>query len=179
MKLFRKYEEILKPAGKKFILSRLHVRRKGVWQLAILQTGQLPVKITVNTTIHNGSEKETYELVTFGHFYKKANSVYLRYEEYSEEGTIQTVVKISGQEGALLRSGAVKMKIPFQKNKRLTGSYETPYGLFELSTVTSKIHHSFDEEVSEGEFSFLYRLTMQGSDAGTYQLTIRFEEDQS
>lgn len=147
--------------------------------MAILQTEQLPVKITVNTTIHNGSEKETYELVTFGHYYKKTSSVFLRYEEVLEEGKIQTVVKISGQEGSLLRSGAVKMRIPFQKNKRLTGSYETPYGLFELSTVTSKIQHSFDEEFKKGEFSFLYRLTMQGSDAGTYQLTIRFEEEQS
>ncbi len=150
-----------------------------MWQLANIQTEQLPVKITVNTTIHNGSEKETYELTTFGHFYKKSNSVYLRYEEFNEEGTIKTVVKISGQEGSLLRSGAVKMRIPFQKNKTATGSYETPYGILELSTATSKIDHSFDEESNRGEFNFLYRLNMQGSDTGTYQLTIRFKEDHS
>ncbi|WP_338471071.1 DUF1934 domain-containing protein [Niallia sp. XMNu-256] len=144
-----------------------------------LQTEQLPVKITVNTTIHNEDEKETYELITFGHFYQKTNSAYLRYEEILEEGTIKTLVKISGDEGSLLRTGAIKMRIPFQKNKRMTGNYETPYGILELSTATSRIHQSFDEEAKKGEFDLLYRLTMQGSDAGTYQLTIRFEEDQS
>jgi uncharacterized beta-barrel protein YwiB (DUF1934 family) len=71
------------------------------------------------------------------------------------------------------------MRIPFQKNKTATGSYETPYGILELSTATSKIDHSFDEESNMGEFNFLYRLNMQGSDTGTYQLTIRFEEDHS
>ena len=49
----------------------------------------------------------------------------------------------------------------------------------ELDTVTSKVHHSFDENVKKGEFDFLYRLKMQGSHAGTYHTTISFEEDQS
>ena len=150
-----------------------------MWQLEGLQTEQLPVKITVNTTIQNGTEKETYELITFGHYVKKTNSVFLRYEEFLEEGTINTIVKISGQEGSIIRSGAVKMRIPFQHNKTLTGKYETPYGVMELDTVTSKILHSFDEDLKKGEFDFLYRLNMQGTYAGTYHTTISFEEDQS
>ena len=88
-----------------------------MWQLEGLQTEQLPVKITVNTTIQNGTEKETYELITFGYYVKKTKSVFLRYEEFLEEGTINTIVKISGQEGSILRTGAVKMRIPFQQNK--------------------------------------------------------------
>ena len=34
------------------------------------------------------------------------------------------------------------MRLPFQQNKTLTGSYETPYGVMELKTSTSKVHHS-------------------------------------
>ena len=150
-----------------------------MWQLEGLQTEQLPVKITVNTTIQDGTEKETYELITFGYYVKKTKSVFLRYEEFLEEGTINTIVKISGQEGSILRTGAVKMRIPFQQNKSLTGRYETPYGVMELDTVTSKVHHSFDEDLKKGEFDFLYRLNMQGSYAGTYHTTISFEEDHS
>ena len=177
-------QDTLKPVSKKFILNRLYVLRKqplrnGVWQLEGLQTEQLPVKITVNTTIQNGTEKETYELITFGYYVKKAKSVFLRYEEFLEEGTINTIVKVSGQEGSILRSGAVKMRIPFQQNKSLTGRYETPYGVMELDTVTSRVHHSFDEDLKKGEFDFLYRLNMQGSYAGTYHTTISFEEDHS
>ena len=153
--------------------------RNGVWQLEGLQTEQLPVKITVNTTIQDGTEKETYELITFGYYVKKTKSVFLRYEEFLEAGTINTIVKISGQEGSILRSGAVKMRIPFELDKSLTGRYETPYGVMELDTVTSKVHHSFDEDLKKGEFDFLYRLNMQGSYAGTYHTTISFEEDHS
>ena len=44
-------------------------------------------------------------LITFGHYYKKTNSVFLRYEEFMEEDlAINTVVKISGQEGSILRT---------------------------------------------------------------------------
>ena len=64
------------------------MKRNGVWPLAGLPTEQMPVKITVNTTIQNGKEKETYELITFGHYDKKTNSVFLRYEELLEEGTL-------------------------------------------------------------------------------------------
>lgn len=140
-------------------------------------TEQLPVKITVNTTIRNGQEKETYEFTTFGHYYKKTNAIFLRYEEYMEEGAIKTVVKISGQEGSILRNGAVNMRLPFYKNKSLTGSYESPYGILEMKTSTTRINHEFNEDVRKGEIDLLYDLKMQGSHAGTYHLSIHFEED--
>jgi uncharacterized beta-barrel protein YwiB (DUF1934 family) len=140
-------------------------------------TEQMPVKITVNTTIQNGQEKETYELTTFGYYYKKTNSVFLRYEEHMEEGAIKTVVKISGQEGSILRNGAVNMRLPFYKNKSLTGSYESPYGVLEMKTSTTRISHEFNEDFRKGEIDLLYDLKMEGSNAGTYHLLITFEEE--
>ncbi|MCQ6274578.1 DUF1934 domain-containing protein [Bacillus sp. V3B] len=140
-------------------------------------TEQMPVKITVNTTIRNGQEKETYELTTFGQYYKKTNSIFLRYEEHMEEGAIKTVVKISGQEGSILRNGAVNMRLPFYKNKSLRGRYDSPYGVLEMKTLTTRISHRFDEEFRKGEIDLLYDLKMQGSHAGTYHLLITFEED--
>ena len=113
-----------------------------MWQLEGLQTEQMPVKITVNTTIQDGTEKETYELITFGHYVKKTKSVFLRYEEIMEEGTINTIVKISGQRGSILRNGAVKMRLPFQKNKTLPEAYETPYGVMEMNTLLRKSNQS-------------------------------------
>ena len=99
----------------------------------------MPVKITVKTVIRNGQEKETYELITFGHYYKKTNSFFLRYDERMEEDmVINTVVKMSSQEGSILRNGAIKMRLPFQKNKTLIGSYESPYGVLEMKTSTTQ-----------------------------------------
>lgn len=94
-----------------------------------------------------------------------------------EEGTIKTIVKVSGQEGSVLRNGAVNMKLLFQKNKSLTGSYETPYGVLEMNTSTSRINQEYDEVLKKGVIDILYDLKMQGSHAGTYHLAITFEED--
>ena len=102
-------------------------KKRGVWPLSSYPAEQMPVKITVKTVIRNGQDKEAYELTTFGQYYKKTNSTFLRYEEIMEEDlAINTVVKISSQEGSILRNGAVKMRLPFQKNKTLTGSYDSP-----------------------------------------------------
>lgn len=137
----------------------------------------MPVKISVKTTIRNGQDQETYELITFGEYIRKSSSSYLRYEEVTEEGSIQTTVKIAEREGSILRNGAVKMRLPFQKNKYLSGSYETPYGTLEMGTKTSRISHEFNEGIRKGEIDLLYDLKMQGTHAGTYHLLISFEEE--
>lgn len=160
-----------------YVYCRLYMLRKGVRPLPFFAAGQMPVKITVKTTIRNGQDQETYELITFGRYIRKTSSVFLRYDEVMEEGSIQTTVKIAEGEGSILRNGAVKMRLPFQKNKQLTGSYETPYGTLEMGTKTSRIHHEFNENIRQGEIDILYDLNMQGSHAGTYHLLISFEEE--
>jgi uncharacterized beta-barrel protein YwiB (DUF1934 family) len=137
-----------------------------------LSIPQLPVKINVKTTIDH---EETFELVLFGQYYKKENASYLQYEEVMEEGSVRTIVKMTPGEGLILRSGAVKMRLPFQVNRKMNGSYEMPFGRFETTTKTKKIEHSFDN--GQGRIDILYDFTMQGSPAGTYHLEITFQED--
>ncbi|MBP2242534.1 uncharacterized beta-barrel protein YwiB (DUF1934 family) [Cytobacillus eiseniae] len=136
------------------------------------------MKIKVKTDISNESEKETFELTAFGQYYKKENAVYLQYNEEMEEGTVKTIIKVSDQDGLILRSGAVKMRLPFQINKRLRGSYHTPYGVFETHTLTKRFVHLFDEQTNMGSIDLLYELTMQGAHAGTYHLSITFKEEE-
>ncbi len=50
------------------------------------------------------------------------------------------------------------MRLPFQKNKTLTGSYDSPYGVLEMKTSTTRISHKFDENVRKGEIDLLYDL---------------------
>lgn len=145
--------------------------------MSAFDSGQMPVKISVKTTIRNGQDKETYELIAFGQYIRKANSNYIRYEEIMEEGSIQTTVKIAEGEGSILRNGVINMRLPFQKNKYLIGRYETPYGILELETKTSRISHQFNESNRKGEIDILYDLKMQGAHAGTYHLLISFEEE--
>lgn len=129
---------------------------------------EIPVKINVKTTI---DEQETFELVVFGRAYHKGDAFFLRYEEVLEEGTVRTIVKVANEEALILRSGAVKMRLPFRLNKILRGSYEMPFGTFETSTMARRIEHI------EGLIDIVYDFTMQGTPAGTYHLEITFQED--
>ncbi|MCM3664589.1 DUF1934 domain-containing protein [Mesobacillus subterraneus] len=138
---------------------------------------QIPVKVTVKTVIYSGSEKETFELTTFGRYYKKANSSYLQYDEVMEEGDVHTTVKVSGSEVLILRSGAIKMRLHFLLNKKTPGNYKTPYGLLETSAATKRLDTDFNDEKQEGHVDLLYDMAIQGSSAGTYHLTINYKEE--
>ncbi|MCM3093943.1 MULTISPECIES: DUF1934 domain-containing protein [unclassified Cytobacillus] len=138
---------------------------------------QIPVKINVKTVIRKLGSKETFELTAFGRYYIKDSARFLQYDEVMEEGTVKTIIKMSDTDGLILRSGAVKMRLPFRMNKKLRGSYETPYGVFEMGTVTKRMVHQYDDKSSEGSIDILYDLKMQGSQAGTYHLAITFEEE--
>jgi uncharacterized beta-barrel protein YwiB (DUF1934 family) len=144
--------------------------------LPITKTEQIRVKINVKTTIQDGDNKESFEITAVGRYYKKEHSFYLQYEETSEEGEIRTVVKIAGDEALILRSGSVKMRLPFRLHEELNGSYETPYGTLLTTVLTKAINYS-DLTNSDGFVDLVYELSTQGSDAGTYHLQMTFKEE--
>lgn len=137
--------------------------------------GQKSAKIKVKTTIWNNGEQETFELTTFGRYYEKGDSIYLQYEELLEEETVKSIVKVSGDEVLILRSGAVNMRMVFSAGNKHAGRYETPYGVMGVETITKNLAHQLDKH--RGSIDVLYELHMQGALAGTYQLDISFEEE--
>ena len=140
---------------------------------------QVPVKIHVKTMIYNGKAKESIEWIGIGQYLEKETSKYIKYDEIIEEGTIKTIVKISEKEGLILRSGAVKMRLPFLMNKKKIGSYESPYGVFQLVTDTKRLELELErQQKTAGTLDILYDLKMQGSNNGTYHMTISFKEEQ-
>jgi len=138
---------------------------------------QIPVKVTVTTAIYSGMEKETFELTTFGRYYKKADSSYLQYEETMEEGEVRTTVKITGNEVLILRNGAIGMRLHFLLDKKTPGNYKTPYGVLETSALAKRIDANHNEQSQEGHVDLLYDMQIQGSEAGTYHLTIKYKEE--
>lgn len=130
---------------------------------------ELPVIIKVKTTI---DQQDTFELTVFGRYYKKRNASFLRYEEVMEEGSVRTIVKVSAADEALiLRSGAVKMRLPFRLDQTVIGSYEMPFGRFEATTTAKRM------EFGDGLIDILYDFTLQGARSGTYHLEISYQED--
>ncbi|MEH7415924.1 DUF1934 domain-containing protein [Neobacillus drentensis] len=140
--------------------------------LSNLSATEIPMKINVKTTIHQQEGSETIELKVFGRYFEKDGAAFLKYEEVLEEGTVRTIVKVTPDEALILRGGAVKMRLPFKLHKKLRGSYEMPFGVFETMTLTRRLEHT------KGLIDILYDFTMQGSPAGTYHLEITFQEDE-
>lgn len=137
---------------------------------------QAEVKITVRTTIFQGDEQDSFELTTFGRLNKKGNSFYLRYEEILEVGNIKTTVKFSENEAVILRSGAINMRLAFERSRQMKGHYETPYGMMDTLTDTKKLDHQQTNE-NEGKLDLIYDFMIQEDHAGTYHMEITYKGD--
>jgi uncharacterized beta-barrel protein YwiB (DUF1934 family) len=137
----------------------------------------MTVMINVKTTIFQEEHEEIIEGTAQGDFIEKDKSAYLQYDEISDQGSIRTIVKMAGNEALILRSGAVKMKLPFKLNQQMIGSYEMPFGKFETMTVAKNIDLFYDN--GKGKIDLLYDFSMQGAPSvGTYHLEISFQEEE-
>ncbi|WML55317.1 DUF1934 domain-containing protein [Neobacillus sp. PS3-12] len=137
----------------------------------------MTVNINVKTTIFQDGQEEIIEGTAQGDFIQKAKSSYLQYDEISDQGSIHTILKIAEDEALILRSGAVKMKLPFKLNQRMSGNYEVPFGKFETTTVAKNIDLCYDN--NKGKIDLRYDFSMQGAPSvGTYHLEITFQEEE-
>jgi uncharacterized beta-barrel protein YwiB (DUF1934 family) len=138
----------------------------------------MSVKINVKTTIFHENGKEIMETAAYGRFYQKDNASFLQYEEEGEEGKIRTTVKLAGDEGLILRNGAIKMRLPFSLNKQREGSYQLSFGQFAIFSSAQKIDHSYDAKHGKGSINIVYEFSMQGAgNSNTYHLEITFQEE--
>ncbi|WP_409303276.1 DUF1934 domain-containing protein [Peribacillus sp. SCS-155] len=146
--------------------------------MSLQDTEKLKVKVTLQTTIQNGKEKESYELVTSGTVLIKKNDIYLQYTEETEAGKTNTTIKYKNAEALLMRGGAVKMRQLFRPGGITRGHYESLYGTLPMVTKTKSIHHVFFDEQNEGEFTFHYELIMQEESLGHYIMVIKYKEEE-
>lgn len=133
--------------------------------------------IHIKTTIFQDNNKDIIESTASGRFYQRKNAFFLQYEEETAEGGIRTIVKLAGKEALILRSGAVKMRMPLKLYKELKGSYELPFVKFETAAIANKIDHSYTNDNGEGHIDLQYEFSIQGSPLVTYHLEITFKED--
>jgi uncharacterized beta-barrel protein YwiB (DUF1934 family) len=146
--------------------------------LTDINSESTPVKIHLKTTITVGDESDAFELVSFGRYYEKGDAFFLKYDEVQEEGTIHTIVKVIDTQALILRSGAVKMRMVFNEEEEMNGSYESELGTLLLTTKTKKLSHTKNLSKTEGDFNLSYELIMQGSPVGDYEMSINFKEEE-
>jgi uncharacterized beta-barrel protein YwiB (DUF1934 family) len=115
--------------------------------------------------------------MAFGRLQKTENATFLRYNEEMEVGTVATTIKLSPKGALILRSGAIKMRMNFSERQTLPGTYQTPFGTMQTETHTEKLSYLSQPNINEGTVDLIYNLTIQGSLAGTYHMTITYKEE--
>lgn len=77
---------------------------------------------------------------TRGYLYPKNPALFLKYREDRAglEG-VMTTLKIEGDRVTLIRHGTIALKQIFAIGLTTKGSYQTPYGRFQLTTVTTDL----------------------------------------
>ena len=94
-------------------------------------------------------ETETMELITEGRFVQKGDSLYLIYEESELSGIegCTTSLKVTGGCVRMKRYGeeqGIRTAIEFEKGKKFSGYYDTPFGPIELEVLTNEITNELD-----------------------------------
>ena len=119
-------------------------------------------------------EEEHYEMWLHGTLVERAGTPYIKYEEVQENQKIETTIKCTSEKALILRSGAVKMRLPLNSVAVQDGHYENMYGQIPLQTKTTTL--LFEQEGNKGRFLANYDLIINGESVGHYKLELQYQE---
>jgi len=131
------------------------------------------IKLISSITPTEGDE-ERYEMWLHGTLVERAGTPYIKYEEVQEDQKIETTIKCTSEKALILRSGAVKMRLPLNSVAVQDGHYENMYGQIPLQTKTTTL--LFEQEENRGRFLANYDLLINGESVGHYKLELQYQE---
>ncbi len=116
------------------------------------------------------------EFVTEAKLYKRGEAIYLIYEESELSGIpgCKTRLKLKNGEVQMKRFGqgvGSGNEIRFEKGKRYTGLYETPFGAIEMEVLTNKLENTLSEQ-GDGYIDIDYSISLKGLLEGRNRLNI-------
>lgn len=122
-------------------------------------------------------EEEQLEFMTEGKFYEKDDSIYLSYDESEFSGMegCTTSLKITGDKIQMRRFGhsvPLDTEIQFEKGKRFTGYYDTPFGAVEMEVLTNDIVNNINKDAAKGTLNIDYHISLRGLSEGRNRLDI-------
>jgi len=126
---------------------------------------------------HAGNTEEVQlEFVTEGKIFETDKTLCLIYEESDLSGTpgCMTMLEFEGGQIRLSRQGegiGIDTEIEFQKGKRYTGYYDTPFGAIEMEVLTNNIESSLSAE-GTGSVNIDYNISLKGLTEGRNSLNI-------
>jgi uncharacterized beta-barrel protein YwiB (DUF1934 family) len=116
------------------------------------------------------------EFITEGRFYTRGKSVYLVYDESDFSGMegCTTSLRITGDKIRMKRYGEDVpdgTSIEFEKGKRFSGWYETPFGSVEMEVLTNDIDNRLTGE-GKGSLNIDYHVSLKGLTESRSRLSI-------
>lgn len=137
-------------------------------------------KVTVhirNAQLVDG-QPENIEMTVVGEAYAEDNRIAICYEEYDEEmQKIETVVRAEADKFvSVTRSGAYQSQMLFERGKRNTSVYSTPYGDLVMGMYTKTIENTLPlEGAMNGTLSFSYTTDFAGQGGIENAMTLKVE----
>lgn len=120
--------------------------------------------------------EDTMEFITEAQLYKKGEALYLIYDESELSGIpgCRTRLKFKDGKVQLKRFGegaGLGNEIRFEKGKRYTGLYDTPFGPLEIEVLTNELENTLSEEGC-GQLDIDYSISLKGLTEGRNKLNI-------
>lgn len=136
-------------------------------------------EIMVKIKGHQVSEtsgEDSMEFVTEAKLYEKGEAMYLIYDESELSGIpgCKTRLKLKGTQVQMKRigqNGSIGHEIHFEKGKRYTGFYETPFGPIEMEVLTNKLENTLSAD-GDGHVDIDYSISLKGLLEGRNKLNI-------
>ena len=124
-----------------------------------------------------GELEDEMEFVSDAKMYERAGARYLLYDESEFSGFpgCKTSLKLTDSSIRMKRIGGEEKgfgtDLIFEKGKRFTSIYETPYGSFDMEVLTTDIRSNLDDE-GYGRIVLGYDVSLQGMDEGRNEIDI-------
>lgn len=135
----------------------------------------ITIKIT-GKQCYEEREEEQMEFVTEGKLYERKDAIYLIYDESELSGMVgcKTTLRLHGDTLRMKRigKGGFGSELYFEKGRRFTGTYETPYGPMDIEVLTQSVKNTFDRETASGRIDVSYDVSLQGLAEGKNRIEI-------
>lgn len=130
--------------------------------------------------VHENIEEDQLELVTEGILRQSGDDIYLTYDESEFTGMhgCETMLTLSGGVVKMTRKGdavGIDTEIRFEKGRRYSGYYDTPYGAIEMEVLTNDLVNTVDPELG-GQVKIDYNISLRGLSEGRSRLNIEVKD---
>jgi len=122
------------------------------------------------------SQEEQVEFITEGKLYARGDTLVLSYEESELSGMpgCITQMSVTGDVVRMTRKGeglAEGTEILFEKGKRYSGSFNTPYGPVKMEVLTTQVENKLTKD-QKGHLAIDYDISLAGISEGRSRLEL-------